>query len=135
MVLPLLRALVCLLGIQQLSRAHDCRHQPSSKWVCHLEHSFLLHQQIVLMAFVLSQHCLLWPGRLESLDLSLQILACSSFQDSLQGLDIILSKQTMVLRWQHLSCHILVLFLVVQHSSQAPSRRSLILTLFQAQFK
>lgn len=87
------------------------------------------------MAFVLSQHCLLWPGRVESLDLSLQILTCSTFRDSLQGLDIILSKQTMVLRWQHLSCPILVLFLAVQHSSQAHHRRSLILILFQAQFK
>lgn len=91
-VLALLRAPACLLGIQQLSRARGCHHQPSSKWVCHLEHSFLLRQQIVLMAFVLSQRCLLWPGRVESLDLSLQILACNSFQDSLQGLDIILSK-------------------------------------------
>lgn len=87
------------------------------------------------MALVLSQHCLLWPGRVESLGLSFQILTCSTFRDSLQGLDIILSKQTMVLRWQHLSCPILVLFLVVQHSSQAHHRRSLILTLFQAQSK
>lgn len=39
----------------------------------------------------------------------------------------------MVLRWQHLSCHILVLSLVVQRSSQAHHRRSWILTLFQAQ--
>lgn len=88
----LLRALLCLPGTRRLSRARGCCPQASSRWVCHLQHSCLLHQQTVLMAFVLSQHCLLWPGRVESLDLSLQILTCSTFRGSLQGLDIILSK-------------------------------------------
>lgn len=91
-VLALLRALVSLPGIPRLSRARGCCPQPSSRWVCLLHHSCLLHQQTVLMAFVLSLHCLLWPGRVECLHLSLQMLTRSTFQDSLQGLDIILSK-------------------------------------------
>jgi len=48
-------------------------------------------------------------------------------------LSFVTLQQTVVLRWQDLSCLILVLFLGVQPSSQAHSRRSLILTLFQAQ--
>lgn len=90
-VLALLRALACLLGIRHLFRVHSYHHQPSSKSLYHLDHNFL-HQQIMLMAFVLNHRCLLWPDKMESLGLSPQILTCSSFQDSLQGLDIILSK-------------------------------------------